>query len=231
MPSLPPESAFATDDGAADPAVLAAMAVRPADPAAVQRALLGTRLLLPVVARAEAVAPGPEGRPVERRAAMATVSVLGPDGRRAALAFTGLAEMAAWDPTARPVPVAAVQAARAVLAEGAEALLLDVGGPHRLALAGSVLLALAEGRPALPAHADPQVRAAVDGALEGLTGLAGTTLERGAEADLLVTLVPAAGLTPDQVVGLAQEAGRRLAAVDLLRVRLSGGLDLAVRPG
>ena len=74
---------------------------------------------------------------------MAVVSMVNAAGERGLLAFTGLDSLAAWDPAARPVPVAGPQAAQAALEDGATALVIDVGGPVRLALVGADLQALA----------------------------------------------------------------------------------------
>ena len=89
------------------------------------------RLLVPVMA---------QGRE------MATVTMTGRDGRVALLAFTGLDALTEWRPDARPVPVRAVDAARAALAEGVDALVLDVAGPRTIAIEGPALRALADDR-------------------------------------------------------------------------------------
>ncbi|WP_375003403.1 SseB family protein [Aeromicrobium sp. CTD01-1L150] len=66
----------------------------------------------------------------DKDADMAAVLMTGADGRRALLTFSSLTTMAAWNPEARPVPVWGQAAAVAALAEGASALLLDLGSPH-----------------------------------------------------------------------------------------------------
>jgi hypothetical protein len=60
---------------------------------------------------------------------MAAVLMTGADGRRALLAFSSVAAMAAWNGDARPVPVWGRDAARAVLTEDATAMLLDLASP------------------------------------------------------------------------------------------------------
>lgn len=62
---------------------------------------------------------------------MAVVSMVTADGRRGLLAFSGLDAMQAWDRSARPVPVAGVDAANAAIDDGCEALVIDVAGPRR----------------------------------------------------------------------------------------------------
>ena len=128
--------AFAGDDGAADPLLRAAIA-RGADD--LDERLGTARLLAAVVAVLDAV--DEEGG--DKESHMAVVSMVNAAGDRGLLAFTGLDALAAWDPQARPVPVSGPQAARAALDDGAAALVIDVAGPVRLAVAGDRLRALA----------------------------------------------------------------------------------------
>jgi hypothetical protein len=76
---------------------------------------------------------------------MAAVLLTGQDGRRALLAFTGLAAMQTWNPDARPVPVGLEDAAQAALDEGADALVVDVAGPVQVPIEGVLLRRLAQG--------------------------------------------------------------------------------------
>lgn len=77
--------------------------------------------------------------------AMAAVSIQRPDGRRGMLAFTGVETLRRWDPTARPLPVTAREAAETALRDGAQALLVDLAGPTRLVLEGDDLAGVAQG--------------------------------------------------------------------------------------
>ena len=139
MRSLP-DPGFAGDDGAADPALVAALAAYGAEPESRERwlhalsALQDARVLVPVVAVAE-----------EGGTDMAAVLMKGRSGRTALLAFTGQESMGAWDAEARPVPVTAPDAARAALQNGAEALLLDVAGPVLFPVEGEDLGSLGAG--------------------------------------------------------------------------------------
>lgn len=140
--------AFPDDDGAAAPAVVAALAAWQADPARrpeVVAALQGSRILVPVVAVLGESEVDERGLVHDKSADMAAVLLRGRDGRVALLGFTALATMAAWDPQARPVPVAAETAALAALQEGAQALVIDLAGPVRFVLEGEDLRAFAAG--------------------------------------------------------------------------------------
>ena len=140
--------------------------------------------------------------------------------------------LTAWNPRARPFPPSSYDVARGAYTEGAVALIVDIAGPVDVVLEGPPMLALAEGRAWLPPMEDPDVLAAVGDALAGLPGLAKVDVGVSADADLTLTLhVPGAS---EQAGGsardVAQLAAERLAAVDLLRLRLQRGLDLAVTP-
>ena len=143
-----PDPGFAGDAGGADPALRGALAAYAADPGRhleVFAALRGARLLVPVVAVPGDVEVDAAGHALEKSSDMATALLTGRDGRRALLAFSSLETLAAWREDARPVPVAAVDAARSAVQEGAAALVVDVAGPTTYAVEGDVLEALARG--------------------------------------------------------------------------------------
>ncbi len=231
MVELPSASPFAGDDGSASPALLGALrahAVGDADLYAVQAELLGSRLLTPIIARLDELEYDESGRVREKSAAMSTVTVQGRDGRMAVPVFTSVASLQAWNPGARPVPTAAVDAARGAYEQGAVALLVDPADSWTTVLLGPPLLALAEGRRWVPAAQDQAVLDTVREALQDLPGVSGLTMEAATEADLSITLHVAGDA--DSTRAVAQLAADRLAACELLRGRLSKGLDLAVAP-
>ena len=209
-----------TDRGEPDPQVAAALSAFAAGQGsehAALRALADARLLVPVVAvlagaEAETAAAGGAGSPDgqapgdaarpgrqlrrEKVSEMALPIMVGGDGRRAVLAFTGLPPLARWRPDARPVPVTARQVWQAGVQE-ASAVVIDVAGPVPLAVDGARLAALAEGRPVPLPHEDPDVRALADAALAGeplITDFAVLPGEGG--SDLTVQLTLAEGYGP-----------------------------------
>lgn len=112
--------AFPDDDGGVDPVLARALG----DDALVVGALAEARVFVPIVALlGETPSEG------DKNAEMAVVLMTGADGRKALLAFSSTATMAAWDPQARPVPVLGRDAARATVDEGATAILLDLASP------------------------------------------------------------------------------------------------------
>jgi hypothetical protein len=160
-------------------AILGAYAAGQAAETAVLTAVAATRLLVPVVAvLAEANSDG-----TEKETEMALPTLIGNDGRKAVIAFTGVETITRWRADARPVPVPAPRLWPAVAAEEADAVVVDVAGPVPLVIEGARLAALADGQPVPPPHADPDVRAQVAAIA------ADFDLEPGGQdADLTVTL-------------------------------------------
>ncbi|MFF1528751.1 SseB family protein [Cellulomonas sp. NPDC058312] len=181
---LPPTSAFAGDDGSADPGVaatLTALGDGTGTLAEVVAALAGTRVLVPVLAElevGETVDVGGHAHTVDKEASAGIVALQAPDGRTALPVFSSVAAMAAWRADARPVPTEVARAALSAVDEGWELLVLDAGGPVTALLPRPAVWALAQQgtwRPAVPGagearSVDPEVRAAVRAAVTGALG-------------------------------------------------------------
>lgn len=146
----PIPSAFPGDTGEALPETrtfVRAAALEPAPTTYLRAvaALCTDRLLVPVVATATRLGVPVGGLGSDKEAEMSMVLLQAADGRRAALAFTGLDALQAWQAAARPVPVTLDLAAKTAVAEGLAALLIDIAGPHSLVIDGDVLAELAAG--------------------------------------------------------------------------------------
>jgi hypothetical protein len=146
MPGWP-----AADTGAAEPAVTAALAAYDAgagDPDAVVAALAVGRLLVPVVAVLDEARES-DGIRTDKASHMATVTTTGRDGRRGLLAFTCVESMRRWNPRARPVAVPTRLAVQAALADGADAVVVDLAGPVVFAIEKDDLQRLGSGTGAI----------------------------------------------------------------------------------
>lgn len=221
-----PDPGFAGDTGAPDPALAAALAAAGSDDGRlpeVLAALHGARVLAPVVAvLAESAVTG-SGLVVDKRADIAVPLLVSADGARAVPVFTGLEALARWDPAARPVPVTGPRAAEVALAEAAEALLVDLAGPHPATLGAAELHALATGRGLVPAYADEALRVAVHRVLAGVPEVAAGWLSPWPGSDARLTVALADGAVPAAV------APRLVAALpEPLRSGGVRGVDLAV---
>ena len=237
-----------TDRGDADPQVAAALSAFAAGQGsehAALAALATARLLVPVVAvlagaaPADGPAPGPGGTAPgpggglrrEKASEMALPTLLGSDGRRAVLAFTGLPSLTAWRPDARPVPVTARQVWQAGTQE-AGAVVIDIAGPVPFAVDGARLAALAEGRPAPLPHNDPDLQALAGAALAGEPLIAGFALlpgSGGADLTVQVTLARGYGPAGARAQAAIQRAVERIVAGGGGRVRR--GITVAASTG
>ena len=162
------EPKFPGDDGAAEPAVLAALTAYAAGQGsehAALTALARSRLLVPVVAMPVGEQAEADDQGGEKSTEMALPTMVAQDGSRAILAFTCLDALRRWRSDARPVPVPAASAWLAGTQE-ADAVVIDVAGPVTFAVDGARLAALAAGRPVPLPHQDPEVLAALQAALE-----------------------------------------------------------------
>ena len=232
-----PDPEFADDDGSPDPDVTAALvgwAEGTAYDADVVAALTGSRLMVPLVAVLDSLDDdGPAPGPGEKDSHMASVSMVAPDGRRGLLAFTSVAAMAAWDPAARGIPSRAEKVAAAALEEGADAVLLDLGGPVRHALSGVPLAALAAGVGLPDPYDDPEARAAVVGVLESVPGVVRADLRPGADgpqgrvADLLLLVETDPAL---DAAATADALARALVSDPVLRHRCPAGVAVGALP-
>jgi hypothetical protein len=229
-----PTSPFAGDDGRADPelvTVLAAVAAGQASKYSVVDALRPARLFVPVVALLDSEDVTDDGHRTEKDSHMATVSMTGTDGRQAMLAFTAADWLGQWSTEARPVPAQARTVAAAALAEGSDVLLLDLGTAHTLVLERPGVLALAEDRQWLPPSQDPELLVALHTALAEISAQFGCQFVICAptgSADLRIVAEPRPGSASADPVAALQAASGRLAEVELLRLRLAGGLELGL---
>ena len=137
MKEIPP-SPFADDDGSADPtlATLLSQWVEDKTPIdLVTKVLAHSRVLVPVVA----VLDESHEDGTEKDSHMAMPMMVRPDGRKGVLAFTSNESLQRWQADARAIPVWGLDAATTA-ADEADALVIDVMGPVRLAVEGQDLI-------------------------------------------------------------------------------------------
>lgn len=228
------------DTGEADPAVVRALDAYARGTGSEHNALTAVaaaRLLVPVVAvpggapgESEGSLPGagvsgtvdrPDTQPggsggsfAAPRASteMALPTLIGNDGRKAIIAFTGTPSLRLWREDARPVPVSARLLWQAATQEEAAAVVIDVAGPEPFVVEGARLAALAAGEQPPPPHLDPDIHAEVAAVTGDFTLGPG---ER--DTDLLVTLH-----TAD--IAAARQAGEEIAM--RLAGRLRRGIEI-----
>jgi hypothetical protein len=215
---------FEGDDGAADPALIAALCAARRDEAAIYPAyalLAGRRVLVPVVAvlgESEAAeTSGPDGEPLR-----------GDKDSDMAVAWAAKAGY----PQARPIPVSVETAAAAALQEQAAVLLLDLGGPAQFEVSGSALRAFAQSRTPLPPAVDPDVMDGIKKVLSGVPEVAevldSARLGQAAEDITVLALGFVPGTDPAGLAEPLRKVAEGISNDPLLRERLSGGLQIVL---
>jgi len=208
-------NASADDDGSPDARLIEAVLrfrARELGVSDVVAALGTARLLVPLVTDRGDEGIGAHGQLVDKTQELALVTVAGPDGRTVLPVFSSVHTMRGWNPLARPIPVAAQQAALAAAADEVGALVLDPGEPTEFALRRTAFEALATGTTFIPCFLDERVLDAF---------LAATASESAVRAVQLAAGDPDARLAgPELLVQLALEGGLDRAALDALLARL-----------
>ena len=225
-----PSAPFSGDDGAASPALTAALAGgRLVEVAA---AVAAARLLVPVVAVVAHGLPAADAARGDLGADMAIMILTGADGRRALPVFSAAGTLARWDRAARPVPVEAARAALAAVAEGCDRMVLDPAGPLPCELPGPVLVALARGREWVPPAQDAELRTGLAALLMPVPEVCGVRLAPHPQhEDLGVRLILQlrAGLDQGGLTATLDAVRARLAGSDLLAERVTA-VELKVVP-
>jgi hypothetical protein len=232
------DTTFAGDDGSADPAVVAAIeAVHRGEGshAAVLAAVRTARLLIPLIAHAGDLGETPDGRLVDKTQELSIVTVAGPDGRTVMPAFTSVAAMQSWDPSARPIPVEARRVAMAAASEGTEIVVLDPTAPTEFVLRRPAVWALGQDVPWTPCFEDTEVGEAIaasvaeEPAVVRVELAPGDPLARFAGPELTVGLVLVPGLSEDQVRALLGRLQTRWATDPFVAEHVDS-LGIALRP-
>jgi hypothetical protein len=207
-------AAGSNDDGSAPPKLLEAIKrfrSRELGEAEVVDEVRVSRLLIPLVAHAGETGVAPSGHLVDKTQELSIITVEGPDGRSVLPAFTSVAAMTQWNPTARPIPADGVRVALAAASEGTDLVVLDATSTTEFAIRRPALWALAQHKPWQPSYLDEQVLAEFMDAAEGEEAIVAIQLAPGdpdarlAGPELLVQLSLVDGLDE---IALAELLGR-----------------------
>lgn len=150
----------AGDDGSADPRLLDALVSFRAgsgDQVAVVDALREARVLAPLVAEKGDEGVGPHGLKVDKTQELSIVTVAAPDGRKVLPVFSSVDAMRAWDPKARPIPVAGTRAALAAAGEDTDLVVVDPTSETEFVVRRPAVWAIAQSQPWEPSWLSPEV--------------------------------------------------------------------------
>ncbi|MDN3311809.1 SseB family protein [Microbacterium oryzae] len=217
----------AGDDGSADPKLWQALtAFRDASgtQTAVVDALRTARVLVPLVAEKGDEGIGPHGLAVDKTQELSIVTVAAPDGRKVLPLFSCVETLAAWDPKARPIPVAGTRAALSAAGEDTDLIVLDPTSPTEFVVRRPAVWAIAQDQPWEPASANPDVFLGLQDSIAGELAVVDIGAEPGdpgarlAGPELIVRLSLVAGLDQAELDAVLQRLARRWAADDRIAV-------------
>jgi len=187
-------------------------------------ALRESRLLIPLVAHVGVGGLDDQGG--EKTQELSIVTVAGPDGRTVLPAFTSVAAMGRWNPSARPVPATAVRVARAAASESTDLVVLDPTGLTEFVIRRPALWAIAQSQSWLPSYLDTDVLAAFMDAAEPEPAVVVVQLAPGdahsrlAGPELIVQLSLADGLDQAALDAVIARMRQRWASSELIASRV-----------
>jgi hypothetical protein len=220
-------NAHAADDGAADPALLAALdSFRrgEAEASAVVDAYRSARLLIPLVAEKGEDGIGPHGLRVDKTQELSIVTVAAPDGRAVLPVFTSVAALSRWDATARPVPADGVRTALAASADDTDLIVIDPGSDTEFVIRRPAVWAIAQGLPWEAAHTSPEVFLGLQASVAAELAVLDLSVDSGDPSarlrgpELVVQLELIHGLGQDELDAVLARLAKRWAADDRIAV-------------
>lgn len=205
-----------SDDGSADPALLAALTAfrsGTGGQAEVVEAYRSARLLIPLLAEKGDEGIGAHGLAVDKTQELSIVTVAAPDGRRVLPVFTSVTTMGRWDASARPVPADGIRTAVAASSDDTDLIVIDPGSPTEYVLRRPAVWAIAQGHAWEPSFLSPEVFAGLQESVGGELAVIDLAVEPGD---------PAARLRgPELVVRLQLIHGLESAELDAVLARLA----------
>jgi len=216
-----------SDDGSADPRLLAALLAFHADegdPIAVVDAYRSARLLIPLIAQKGDEGIGAHGLPVDKTQELSIVTVASPDGRRVLPVFTSVEAMGRWDAAARPVPADGVRTALSAADDDTDLIVIDPGSATEFVLRRPAVWAIAQGQPWEPSWLSPEVFAGLQRSVGGelavldLAVAPGDPTGRLRGPELVVRLELMPGLDRAELDAVLARLAKRWAADDRIAV-------------
>lgn len=217
----------ASDAGAADPALLAALLrFRAGDGSQIEvaDAFRDARVLVPLIAEKGHEGVGPTGLTVDKTQELSIVTVAAPDGRRVQPVFSSVDTMRRWDPAARPIPVEAVRVALSASSEQTDLIVLDPASDTEFVFRRPAVWAIAQAQPWEPSHLSPEVFTALresiahELAVIDVSVAAGDPDARMRGPELIVTLELVDGLERETLDAVLARLAQRWASDDRMAV-------------
>ena len=129
---------------------------------------MGTRVLIPLVAKAEETKMGNHGQLVDTSSDMHIVALDGPDGLPALPVFSSVENLEIWNPESRPVPVQFEKALLAAATEGQTRVVVNPASKNWFAIKRPAIEALAQSKTWQSPESNPEVKKLVSAAIKDL---------------------------------------------------------------
>lgn len=216
-----------SDDGSADPALLAALTAfrsGSGNQRDVVNAYRAARLLIPLLAAKGEDGIGAHGLPADKTQELSIVTVAAPDGRRVLPVFTSVETMQRWDAAARPVPVDGVRTALAAVADDTDLIVVDPGSDTEFVIRRPAVWAIGQRQDWEPSFASPEVFAGLNDSIGGELAVIDLAVEAGDPdarlrgPELVVRLHLMHGLEQEELDAVLARLAKRWAADDRIAV-------------
>lgn len=217
----------AGDDGSADPeldAALRAFRAGTGDQTAVVDALRDARVMVALLAEKGEEGVAPSGLTVDKTQELSIVTVAAPDGRNVLPVFSSVHTLAAWDSSARPVPVEGIRAALSAASDQTDLLVIDPASETEFVVRRPAVWAIGQQLRWEPAHLSPEVFRALQESIGTELAVVDLAVEPGdPEArlrgpELVVRLHLVDGLDQGELDAVLQRLAQRWAADDRVAV-------------
>lgn len=200
------ENAFSDDSGLEDVEITKALekfSRSEIDLAGLLDSFRNSRVLVPLVPKAEGTKMGNHGQIVDTSSDMHIVAIEGPDKLPALPIFSSTEKLQAWNQVARPVPTQFEKALLAAAAEGQTRVIVNPGDEQWFAIRRPAIEALAQQLSWVSPEKNPEIKSMVSAAiknlqLEGFKLIAGDASGQLMTDELIVLLKLKPGLEPGQ---------------------------------
>jgi hypothetical protein len=212
------ENPFAGDDGSAPKEFLNAIAgfrTGIKGQADVVDIIRSSRLLVPLLAKLGESEIGANGLKVDKSAELSIVTVKAPDDQEALVAFSSVAAMQRWNPSARPVPTDAIRVCLAAASQLSTRVVIDPGSETQFVIRRPAIARIAQSLDWQPAELNPIVQKVVAESVSSEQAVSEFELRsadpeaRLAGAELEVAIRLFLGSSPQEVRELLERVSKR----------------------
>ena len=199
------QNSFSDDDGTAPAELIAVMAAFRNGEAEIEQVvdqIRTARLLVPLIATLGESEVGAHGKLVDKSAELSIVTVKSPDDQESLVAFSSVAAMSLWNPSARPVPTDAIRLCLAAASQMSTRVVVDPGSDTEFVIRRPAIAKIAQSLPWVAPEKNIAVLAVIEESIAGeelVVGFEAKTADpqsvlKGPELEIWISLEP--GIEP-----------------------------------